>query len=151
MARTIFENIVIQHFEQVSSIEFCQYTPIRFFEILFIEKGKGLLTINEHKVPYSNNQIFIFIPNDKYIFNIEAATTVSAVKFLNNYFSNGLLENNQSEQKEWFKKIETILHSANRMANIQLRSETEERSILSLSTVLCDEYSNKELKKLSTL
>ncbi len=146
MPRTIFENLVIQHFEKVDSIEFCQYTPIRFFEILLIEKGEGSLIINEHKVPYSDNQIFIFIPNDRYNFKIETPTTVSAIKFLNSFFANFSTDNNQSHLKEWFKKIETVLHSTNRTAYIQLRSESEESSILSLFKVLCNEYNDKAIK-----
>lgn len=146
MPRTIFENIVIQHFEKVSSIEFCQYMPIRFFEILFIEKGEGSLTINEHKVPYSGNQLFVFIPNDKYNFSIETPTTVSAIKFLNSFFANFSIESNQLQLKEWFKKIEAILHSSNRTSNIQLQSEIEESSILFLFKVLCNEYNAKTLK-----
>ena len=38
MPRTIFENIVINKFEDVTTLAFCQYTSIRFFEILFIQK-----------------------------------------------------------------------------------------------------------------
>lgn len=146
MARTIFENIVIQKFEHVNSIEFCKYTSIRFFEILLIEKGKGSLIINEHKVPYGNNQIFIFIPNDKYNFEIETPTTVSTVKFLNSFFSNFSIEPNQPYLKECFKKIETILYSANRTAYIQLSSKLEESSFFSLYKVLYNEYNQVGLK-----
>lgn len=146
MPRIIVENIVIQHLEEVSSIEFCQYTPIRFFEILFIKKGKGSLIINKHKVPYNDHQIFTFVPNDQYNFKIEAPTTVFAIKFLNNFFSNFSNHNNAVQQKEWFKKIEAILHSANRAAQVQLRSKTEESSLFSLFTVLCNEYKGKTLE-----
>lgn len=146
MPRTIFENIVIQRFENASFFEFCKYTPIRFFEILYIEKGEGALTINGQNVSYKENQLYIFIPNDLYTFKVETSTTVSAIKFLNNFFSNFLQEDNQEQKKEWFKKIETILHSTNRIGNIQFQSEAEKNSILSLFTVLCNEYSNKTLK-----
>jgi len=146
MPRTIFENIVIQHFKKINSIGFCQYTPIRFFEILLIEEGEGFLTINEHTVPYSDNQIFIFIPNDKYNFEITVPTTVSAIKFLDNYFTNTSISNHQSQQKEWFKKIETILHSTNRTANLEFQSKTDNSSIIALFNVLCNEYNNKITK-----
>ncbi len=76
MPRTIFENIVIQKFEGVTALAFCQYTPIRFFEILFIEKGSGTLIINNHRVAYNDNQIFILIPSDQYNLEIETPTTV---------------------------------------------------------------------------
>ncbi|TYA84319.1 helix-turn-helix domain-containing protein [Seonamhaeicola marinus] len=146
MPRTIFENIVIQHFEKTSFLEFCQYTPIRFFEILQIQEGKGVLKINGHNVPYEKSQLFVFIPNDEYNFEIEEETTVSAVKFLYNFFNNFSGDNNQSQLKEWFKKIETILHGANRATNLKLRSETEKSSLLSLFKVLCNEYNDQTLR-----
>lgn len=146
MPRTIFENIVIQHYENSTSIGVCQYTPIRFFEILFIESGSGTININEHTLPYGDNQLFIFIPNDKYNFEIETPTTVSAIKFLNSYFTNSVIDSNRNQQKEWFKKIETILHSANRTSHISITSTVDESTILSLFKVLCNEYNNKNVK-----
>lgn len=144
MPRTIFENIVALREENVLSIAFCQYTPIRFFEILWIEKGKGTLNINGHNVPYNDNQLFVFVPNDQYNFNIETPTTVSAIKFLKNLFTD--LSNDKTQRKEWFKRIETILHSSNRMANIPLPSATDENSLRFLFQVFCNEYNDKELK-----
>ena len=146
MPRTIFENIVIQKFEEVTTLAFCQYTAIRFFEILFIEKGSGSLIINKHKVAYGSNQIFILIPNDQYNFEIETPTTVSTIKFLNSFFGDMLSDENQVQRKQWFKKIETILHGANRTSHLNFQSKTDESSILSLFTVLCNEYNNENLK-----
>lgn len=146
MPRTIFENIVIQKFKEVTALAFCQYTPIRFFEILFIEKGSGTLIINNHRVTYNANQIFIFIPSDQYNFEIETSTTVSAVKFLNSFFGDMLADENRAQRKQWFKKIETILHGANRTSHLNFQSKTDESSILSLFTVLCNEYNDENLK-----
>ncbi|MEM6719984.1 MAG: AraC family transcriptional regulator [Bacteroidota bacterium] len=146
MPRTIFENIVIEKFEETLFLAFCKYMPIRFFEILFIEKGAGTLVINEHKVRYNDHQIFILIPNDKYNFEIEQPTSVSTIKFLYSFFNTSSSDENHSQRKEWFKKIETILHSANRTSHLKLQSKTEESSIYSLFTVLCNEYNDDHLK-----
>ncbi|CAL2090429.1 AraC family transcriptional regulator [Tenacibaculum sp. 190524A05c] len=146
MPRTIFENMVIQKFVDKTSIGFCQYTAIRFFEILFIEKGNGKLNINGHNITYGDNQIFVFIPNDKYNFEIETPTTVTAIKFLNNFFTNFSTDDDVVQQKEWFKKIETILYSTNRVNNIKLSSDTERNSLLALFTVIFNEFTNNELK-----
>jgi len=102
MPRTIFENIVIQKFKEATLLAFCQYTPIRFFEILHIEKGSGTIIINNHKVKYSDNQLFILIPSDQYNLEIETPTTVSAVKFLNSFFSSSSLNGNESQRKEMY-------------------------------------------------
>lgn len=144
MPRTIFKNIVIQHFEKVTTLAFCQYTPIRFFEILFIKEGSGTLVINKHKVTYQENQIFILIPNDRYNFQIERPTTVSAIKFLNSFFGD-MFDEYETQRKQWFKKIETILHGTNRTSNLNFKSETDENSVFLLFTVLKNEYSDDNL------
>ena len=145
MPRIIFEQLVVQHFKEVTTLPFCQYTSIRFFEILLIGKGSGLLKINDQRVPYDNNQIFILIPNDKYNFEINTPTTLFSIKFLNGFFVELSSNKQQGQQKEWFQKIETMLHGTQRTAHLQLQSKVEESSIFSLFTVLCNEYSNKNL------
>ncbi|GAA0715533.1 AraC family transcriptional regulator [Aquimarina litoralis] len=145
MPRTIFKNIVIQHFEKVTTLAFCQYTPIRFFEILCIKEGSGTLVINKHRVTYQKNQIFILIPNDRYNFEIEKPTTVSAIKFLNSFFGDMLSDEYEIQRKQWFKKVETILHGADRTSNLNFKSETDESSVYLLFTVLRNEYSDDNL------
>ncbi len=146
MPRAIFENIVIQKFEEITALAFCQYTPIRFFEILFIEKGSGTLMINNHRLTYNDNQIFIFIPSDQYNFEIETPTTVAAVKFLDSFFGDMLSGENKAQRQQWLKKIETVLHGANRTTHLNFQSKTDESSILSLFSVLCNEYNDENLK-----
>lgn len=146
MPRTIFENIVIEKFEAVTAMAFCQYTPIRFFEILFFEEGSGTMVINQHKITYGPNQVYILIPNDKYNLEIKTPTTVSAIKFLNSFFGNSPSDENRAQRKEWFKKIEVILHSADRTSHLILKTKTDESSIRSLFSVLCNEYNDDTLK-----
>ncbi len=52
----------------------------------------------------------------------------------------------KDQRKQWFKKIETILHGADRTAHLDFQSKTDESSILSLFTVLCNEYHDENLK-----
>ncbi|MEO0504899.1 MAG: helix-turn-helix domain-containing protein [Bacteroidota bacterium] len=146
MARTIFENIVIQKFEEATTLAFCQYTPIRFFEILYIEKGSGTIIINNHKVTYEDNQLYILIPSDQYNLEIETATTLSAIKFLYSFFNNASVNDNLTERKEWFKRIETILHSANRTSHLNIHYNVDQSSLHALFTVLCNEYNEENLK-----
>ncbi|WP_109829293.1 helix-turn-helix domain-containing protein [Reichenbachiella versicolor] len=145
MPRAIFEDIVIQNFDQITAIASCQYTPIRFFEILLFEEGNGWLKINDQTVAYHKHQIFTLIPDDKYNLEIEKPTTVTAIKFLNSFFTNFSLYDQNSQQKEWFKKIENILHSANRTSSLNIKSETDTDSMLALFKVLRNEYNDKSL------
>lgn len=146
MARTIFENIVIQHFDKVEVLGFCQYTPIRFFEILHISEGTGTLSINDRKVFFKPNEIYILIPNDKYSLEIDTPTTITAIKFLTSFFKNSLVDEYQTQRKEWFKKIETVFHSVDRASNITFKTKKEEKSITALFSVLCNEYNDEDLK-----
>jgi hypothetical protein len=61
MPRTIIENIVIQEYKDQIFFEFCKYTTIRFFEILYFEKGTGIIKINGKTVTYTPNSIFVFV------------------------------------------------------------------------------------------
>jgi len=74
IARTIIENIVIQHYEKMSVFGFCQYTSIRFFEILNFEKGEGTIKINGSEVAYYPNSLFVFVPND--IYKVDTKTPI---------------------------------------------------------------------------
>ena len=88
MARTIIENIVIAQYKNQTFFEFCQYTTIRFFEIVYFEEGSGTIKINGKTVNYTANSIFVFIPDDIYILNPETETSTVAIKFLKSFFRN---------------------------------------------------------------
>ena len=145
MPRNIFENIVVQHYEKQTHFEFCQYTSIRFFEVLMIEEGKGTLVINQHKIPYEGKQLFIFVPNDKYVLYATEETSTSTIKFLNSFFINGS-EGTTQEQHNWFKEIETILMSSNRTSHVPLQKETEMKHLDALFSVMCQEYNEDGLR-----
>jgi YesN/AraC family two-component response regulator len=142
MPRVIFEQVVVQHFDQVTTLPFCKYTSIRFFEVLFIREGSGLLKINNHHIPYSSQQLFVLIPNDEYTFEISTPTTISTIKFLNNFLADLSPNTKQVLPTEWFDKIETIL-SNNPTSRVSLQSEADQKSLHSLLTVLCNEYNDQ--------
>ncbi|GAL61793.1 hypothetical protein [Algibacter lectus] len=53
MPRTIIENIVIAEYIKQTFFDFCNYTTIRFFEIVYFEEGTGTIKINGKMVNYS--------------------------------------------------------------------------------------------------
>lgn len=105
MPRTIIENIVIQEYKDQTFFEFCKYTTIRFFEIVYFEKGSGTIKINGKTVNYSSNSIFVFVPDDIYIVNPESATTTIAIKFLKSFFRGDAPQNANLPVNDWFRKI----------------------------------------------
>lgn len=146
MPRTIFENIVIQNYEKAPSFEYCMYTSIRFFEILFIEKGEGAMLINGHRIPYQGKQVFVLIPDDKYTFDVSLPTTLTTIKFLKSLFINYHEQSDQDQLRDWFKKIEMIFYSTERTSEVQFRSEEEKGILHALFDAIYKEYSSPELK-----
>lgn len=134
MPRTIIENIVIQEYKEQTFFEFCKYTTIRFFEIVYFEKGTGTIKINGKTVNYSSNSIFVFVPDDIYIVNPESATTTVATKFLKSFFRGDAPQNANLPINDWFRKIEGILNSESHQLR-EMRFETESDKIHLISLI----------------
>ncbi|WP_244526745.1 AraC family transcriptional regulator [Pseudozobellia thermophila] len=145
MARTIIENIVIAKYEEQTFFEFCKYTTIRFFEILYFEKGTGTIKINGKTVPYTSNSIFVFIPDDIYIVNPDSATTTVAIKFLKSFFRNTSSQNGKLPVNGWFRKIEEILNSeSHQLREMQFETESDRLHLVSLINMVATEYMREQ-------
>ncbi|MEP0213282.1 MAG: AraC family transcriptional regulator [Cellulophaga sp.] len=145
MARTIIENIVIAKYQEQTFFEFCKYTTIRFFEIVYFEKGSGTIKINGKTVNYSANSIFVFIPDDIYIVNPETATTTVAIKFLKSFFKNTSSQNETLPVNNWFRKIEEILNSeSHELREMQFETEADRSHLVALVNMVATEYLNKQ-------
>lgn len=141
MARTIIENIVIQHYDKVSVFEFCQYTSIRFFEILHFIEGEGTITINGSEVSYFPNSIFVFVPNDIYIVNANTPSTTTAIKFLKSFFNNSSQKNASLPVNKWFRNIEGILCNENHhLRTVEFTCEADKTNLISLINIVYNEY-----------
>jgi AraC-like DNA-binding protein len=145
MPRTIIENIVIAQYKDQIFFEFCKYTTIRFFEIVYFEKGSGTIKINGKTVNYSANSIFVFIPDDIYIMNPESATSTIAIKFLKSFFRNTSSQNMNLPVNDWFRKIEEILNSeSHELREMQFETEADRAHLVALVNMTATEYLNKQ-------
>ncbi|TXK72039.1 AraC family transcriptional regulator [Mesonia sp. K4-1] len=145
MPRTIIENIVIAQYKDQIFFEFCKYTTIRFFEIVYFEKGSGTIKINGKTVNYSANSIFVFIPDDIYIMNPESATSTIAIKFLKSFFRNTSSQNVNLPVNDWFRKIEEILNSeSHELREMQFETEADRAHLVALVNMTATEYLNKQ-------
>ncbi|AXT59541.1 AraC family transcriptional regulator [Aquimarina sp. AD10] len=145
MPRTIIENIVIHHYKEETFFTFCKYTTIRFFEIVYIEKGNGAIKINGKKVSYSASSIFVFVPDDIYIIQAETPTTVTAIKFLKSFFRNSSSQNTLLPINHWFRKIEEILNSeSHQLREMQFESDPDRKHLVSLVNMVANEYLNRQ-------
>ncbi|MFV1449734.1 AraC family transcriptional regulator [Maribacter sp. HS] len=145
MPRTIIENIVIQEYKDQTFFEFCKYTTIRFFEIVYFEKGSGTIKINGKTVNYSANSIFVFVPDDIYIVNPESATTTIAIKFLKSFFRGDAPQNANLPVNDWFRKIEGILNSeSHQLREMRFETESDKIHLLSLIKMVAAENDKKK-------
>ncbi len=145
MPRTIIENIVIQEYKDQTFFEFCKYTTIRFFEIVYFEKGNGTIKINGKTVNYSANSIFVFVPDDIYIVNPESATTTIAIKFLKSFFRGDAPQNANLPVNDWFRKIEGILNSeSHQLREMRFETESDKIHLLSLIKMVAAENDKKK-------
>ncbi|WP_111707110.1 helix-turn-helix domain-containing protein [Lutibacter citreus] len=145
MARTIIENMLIQHYSKMSVFEFCQYTSIRFFEILHFEEGEGCIKINGNKVAYYPNTFFVFVPDDVYVVEPSSATTTTTIKFLKSFFTGPSQANVNLPINNWFRKIEGILNNeSHQLRELDFQSESDKVNLASLVTILHKEYLNKQ-------
>lgn len=149
MARSIIEDIVIIHNKEISSFQFCQYTSIRFFEILHFEKGEGFIKINGNKVAYKASSFFVFIPNDIYTIESTTPTTVTAIKFLKSFFNNVSQSNTKLPVNNWFRNIEGILCNENHLLRaLQFQTPTDKANLTSLINILYTEYLTNQFNNL---
>jgi len=145
MPRTIIENIVIQEYKEQTFFEFCKYTTIRFFEIVYFEKGTGTIKINGKTVNYSANSIFVFVPDDIYIVNPESATTTVAIKFLKSFFRGDAPQNANLPVNDWFRKIEGILNSeSHQLREMRFETESDKIHLISLIKMVAAENDKKK-------
>ncbi|MEP5544491.1 AraC family transcriptional regulator, partial [Maribacter dokdonensis] len=125
--------------------EFCKYTTIRFFEIVYFEKGSGTIKINGKTVNYSANSIFVFVPDDIYIVNPESATTTIAIKFLKSFFRGDAPQNANLPVNDWFRKIEGILNSeSHQLREMRFETESDKIHLISLIKMVAAENDKKK-------
>ncbi|WP_397299705.1 helix-turn-helix domain-containing protein [Nonlabens ulvanivorans] len=144
MARTILENIVIQQYKDQTFFSFCEYTNIRFFEILYFEKGSGSIKINGKTISYTSGSDFVFIPDDTYIVEAKTPSSTIAIKFLKSFFRNTSTVSQGLPVNDWFRKIEEILNSeSHQLREMQFETALDRAHLISLTNMVAAEYLNK--------
>ena len=145
MSRTIIENIVIQEYKDQTFFEFCKYTAIRFFEIIYFEKGTGTIKINGRTINYSTNSVFVFVPDDIYIINTTTPTSTIAIKFLKSFFRENTSQNTNFPVNDWFRKIEGILNSeSHELREMCLEADSDKIHLISLIKMVATENDKKK-------
>ncbi|APD07295.1 putative HTH-type transcriptional regulator YtdP [Flavobacteriaceae bacterium UJ101] len=148
MPRTIINDIVIQHYKNSAFFEFCEYTNIRFFEIIHFKKGTGTIKINNKSLSYEPNSLFVMVPNDIYTIEVNSSTTLTTIKFLKNFFNRHHAKVTLNTHN-WLKQVSNILNNDNQeLKKLKFQTESDKESFISLINIVQTEYENKKANNL---
>jgi AraC-like DNA-binding protein len=105
-----------------------------FFEMVFILEGSGIQVINQNKLPYAPNKLFLIFPQDRHGFEVTEQTKFFFIRFNYSYL--------KTQGKEWVKKMEYIFHNHNHMPGCILKNVTDKPLIRSMVEALIREHAN---------
>ncbi len=105
-----------------------------FFEMVFILEGTGVQIINQNKLPYAPNKLFLIFPEDSHGFEVQETTKFFFIRFNDSYL--------RTQGKEWIKKMEFIFHVHNHLPGCILKNVTDKPLIRSLVEALNREVIN---------
>ncbi len=103
--------------------------------MVFILDGKGVQIINQNKLPYSPDKLFLIFPQDSHGFEVQETTKFFFIRFNDSYL--------RTQGKEWIKKMEFIFHVHNHLPGCILKNVIDKPLIRSLIEALNREVMNK--------
>lgn len=106
-----------------------------FFEMVFILEGKGVQLINQHKLPYAPDKLFLIFPQDRHGFEVHSCTRFFFIRFNDSYL--------KTQTRECLKKMEYIFHNHNHLPGCILKNVADKPLIRALVEALIREQINK--------
>ncbi len=129
-------------------IEISEYIPQEhkntFFEMVFVLEGKGNQIINDQKLPYASDKLFLIFPQDTHTFEIESTSKFFFLRFNNSYL--------KTQKLEWIRKLEFIFHNHNHSPRCILKNITDKPLVRALVEALIREkhYQGTQKKEVIT-
>ncbi|MFA6831379.1 MAG: AraC family transcriptional regulator [Bacteroidaceae bacterium] len=108
-----------------------------FFEIVYVEKGRGTQCIKDHEFEYHEGNIFFLPPMDCHFFHIIEPSRFYFIRFTDYYFLNS---NNLTNYNTWFDKIAYILANYNKVPGDIISSDHERKFITDNIKYIYQEY-----------
>lgn len=87
---------------EVEEYESCEHKNT-FFEMVFVLEGTGTQIINNHRLPYSRDKLFLIFPQDIQGFEVIETTRFFFLRFNEAYL--------KTQSREWVQKLEFIFHT----------------------------------------
>jgi AraC-like DNA-binding protein len=109
-----------------------------FFELVFVEKGKGEQCINKFKYPYGEESLFLLPPLNCHSFEIYEPSKFIFIRFTGSFFVKSKTTN--IDYSDWFRQLNYILTSYNRLPGEIVRSESDRRHLIAMVNGVVKEY-----------
>ncbi|MFG4005229.1 helix-turn-helix domain-containing protein [Flavobacterium aquidurense] len=88
-----------------------------FFEMVFVLEGKGTQIINDHRLPYACDKLFLIFPQDTHSFEVAEKTKFFFIRFQDSYL--------KTQSNDWIQKLEFIFHNHNHLPGCILKTVTD--------------------------
>ncbi|WP_405223835.1 AraC family transcriptional regulator [Dokdonia sp. Asnod1-B02] len=108
-----------------------------YFEIIFIEEGKGKHFINEFIISYNAGDIFLIAPDDTHWFEINEITTFCYFQFTESLFSSKM---NLPDRSYWLHRIERIIQNPNLIPGDVITADSDKELIWQIHNAIVLEY-----------
>jgi AraC-type DNA-binding domain-containing proteins len=79
-----FDPLVIEDVQETSFS--CSHHSHTYYELVYIQSGKGKHLFNDTRVTYSDGDLFLLAPSDEHSFEIDEPTHFTYIKFTESYF-----------------------------------------------------------------
>ncbi|WP_020527728.1 AraC family transcriptional regulator [Flexithrix dorotheae] len=108
-----------------------------FFEIVYVDEGRGHQCINQHEFDYEAGNIFLLPPLDCHSFKIKEFSRFYFIRFTDHYFLNN---HKLADYKEWFDRMAYILANYNKVPGDIISSDRERSYIIQTIKSIYQEY-----------
>lgn len=136
MKRHIFDWIDIKTFN--TDFIDCKAEQNSFFELVFVEKGKGFRTLDDFKLPFKKDNFFLHLPNERNSIHLEETSLIHFIKFQKGFFSQKASKD--FSVSDWFTNVEFILNSNQQKEETIIKSKEEIEIVKSLVRLLLYEH-----------
>ncbi len=108
-----------------------------FFEIVYVDHGRGYQCINDHEFAYRSGNIFLLPPLDCHSFKIEEPSLFYFIRFTDHYFLN---DQKLTNYKDWFDRMAYILANYNKVPGDIISTDRERGYIIQTIKSMHQEY-----------
>jgi len=108
-----------------------------FFEIVYVDQGRGLQCINQHEFEYQPGNIFLLPPLDCHSFQIKEESRFFFIRFTDHYF---LSDTELGDYRAWLDRMAYILANYNKVPGDIISTDRERNFIIQTIKSIYQEY-----------